>query len=65
MDKKRYEYKFVRVKVTSGFWGIGFSTDYQGVIEQHAREGWRFVQAYAPGLSGSAKCDLIFEMEVR
>ncbi|MBI5094968.1 MAG: DUF4177 domain-containing protein [Candidatus Hydrogenedentes bacterium] len=61
----KYEYRFVRVKVGGGFFG-GLSTDYQQVIEQHARNGWRFVQAYAPATAGygrSVLCDLIFERE--
>jgi len=58
---QRYEYKFVSVKVSMGFLGR-FSKEYQRVIEQHALEGWRFVQAYAPSAAGWAStCDLVFE----
>ncbi len=60
---RRFEYKFVRVKVGAGFFGK-FSGDYQKVIEQHALEGWRFVQVHAPSMGGwSSQCDLIFERE--
>jgi hypothetical protein len=48
----RYEYKFVRL-------GEGWLTvkrdakqGYQEVIQQHAREGWRLVQIFAPGIGG-------------
>jgi hypothetical protein len=52
-----YEYKFVRL-------GEGFfaarkvaKQTYQDVIQQHAREGWRLVQVFAPGTGayGAAK----------
>ena len=60
---KRYEYKFVRVKAGVGLFGR-FSKEYQQVIEQHALEGWRFVQVYAPTMGGwTSTCDLIFERE--
>lgn len=63
MTTKRYEYKFVRVKVGVGLFGK-FSKEYQQVIEQHAIEGWRFVQVHTPTVGGwSVMCDLIFERE--
>jgi len=49
---RRYEYKFVRL-------GEGFLSvrrqgkrEYQKVIADHAREGWRLVQIFAPGIGG-------------
>ena len=62
----KYTYKFVRTNIGgNGFTG-NFSTEYQQIIDEHARDGWRFVQAFSPsvGIYGSAsKVDLIFEKE--
>jgi hypothetical protein len=40
--------------------------DYEEVIQEYARNGWRLVQVFAPGLMGGAPLyyDLIFEREV-
>ena len=61
-----YEYKFVRIEVPFGFLGVHQkpSEDHQELIRQHAQEGWRFVQIFAPGTQGSgsvAYFELIFE----
>ena len=47
-----YEYKFVRL-------GEGWLAatkearlTYQDVVHQHARDGWRLVQIFAPGTGG-------------
>ena len=47
-----YEYKFIRL-------GEGIiaarkeaKQTYQDVIQQHARDGWRLVQVFAPGIGG-------------
>ncbi|HEY5909288.1 MAG TPA: DUF4177 domain-containing protein [Verrucomicrobiae bacterium] len=63
----RYEYKFVRL----GEGWIGAKNEardhYQEQIHQHAREGWRLVQIFAPGVGvyGAAKYyELILEREV-
>ena len=47
-----YEYKFVRLG--EGFAGVRREArkTYQDVIHQHAREGWRLVQIFAPGVGG-------------
>jgi hypothetical protein len=54
---QRYEYKFVRI-------GEGWlaarreaKRGYREVVEEHAREGWRLVQIFAPGTGayGAAK----------
>lgn len=65
--KAKYEYKFVRL-------GEGWlsakraaETAYQEQIRQHAQEGWRLVQIFAPGMGayGAAKYyELIFEREL-
>lgn len=64
--KAKYEYKFVRL-------GEGFLSarkaakeNYQQVIHDHARDGWRLVQIFAPGIGayGAAKYyEMIFERE--
>ena len=63
---RKYQYKFVRI-------GEGWLTarrearrGYQEVIHQHAREGWRLVQIFAPGVGayGAAKYyEIILEKE--
>ncbi len=66
-----YEYEFVRLGETgtSAFFGPGSAArkDYQESIREHARDGWRLVQIFAPGVAafGAAKYyELIFEREV-
>jgi hypothetical protein len=59
-----YEYKFIRLG--EGFLGVRkeAKSTYQEVINQHAREGWRLVQIFAPGIGayGTAKYyEIIFE----
>jgi hypothetical protein len=60
----RYEYKFVRLG--EGWMAARRSAKrgYIDVVHQHAREGWRLVQIFAPGIGGygAAKYfELIFE----
>ena len=66
-NEARYEYKFVRL----GEGWIGAKREareeYQEQVHQHAREGWRLVQVFAPGVGayGVAKYyELILEREV-
>lgn len=64
--EQKYEYKFVRI-------GEGWLTakkaareEYQDVVHEYARDGWRLVQVFAPSLGsyGMAKyVELIFERE--
>jgi hypothetical protein len=65
-----YEYKFVRLEQDkSWFTGLTLPSDsacesYQDVVHEHARQGWRLVQIFAPGLSvygAAAYFELIFE----
>jgi hypothetical protein len=47
-----YEYKFVKVELD----GIPFlerrpRVDHRRIIEEHARDGWRLVQIFAPSVS--------------
>ena len=65
-----YEYKFVRIGQYRGSALFGVQDKaretYQGVVEEHAANGWRLVQIFAPGIAafGAAKYyDLIFERE--
>ena len=65
-----YEYKFVRLGEgrTSAAFGPQEAArkNYEQVVHDHAREGWRLVQIVAPGVAafGAAKYyELIFERE--
>ena len=69
--KAKYEYKFVRVgegklKPYSAAKRNIFN-EYQQVIQDHAKDGWRFVQIFAPAMSGyggSTYIECIFEREI-
>ena len=65
-----YEYKFVRLGDYRGSAWFGVSdkarNDYEDVVHVQARDGWRLVQIFAPGVAtfGAAKYyELIFERE--
>jgi Domain of unknown function (DUF4177) len=65
---QRYEYKFVRLGEYAGsaLFGVGDKARnaYEDVVHKHARDGWRLVQIFAPGVAafGAAKYyELIFE----
>lgn len=66
---KTYEYKFVKIDVKlHAFKGVTPKEDYQEIIHQHSRDGWRLVQIFAPPIKGYGMADfyeLIFEREVR
>jgi hypothetical protein len=60
----RYDYKFVRVELKSGWSTDDPKENYHRVIEDHARDGWRLVQIFAPGTSGTGWAsyfEIIFE----
>ncbi|MCG3197630.1 MAG: DUF4177 domain-containing protein [Candidatus Omnitrophica bacterium] len=64
----RYEYKFVRLG--EGYVGVRKAAleNYQSTVHEHARDGWRLVQIFAPGIAvyGAAKFfELIFEREIQ
>jgi len=64
--KQKYEYKFVRLG--EGWLGAKSTAgkEYQEQIRQHAQDGWRLVQIFAPGTGayGAAKYyELILERE--
>jgi uncharacterized protein DUF4177 len=63
---RQFEYKFIRLG--EGFLQVRKAArqTYQETIHQHAREGWRLVQVFAPGIgaSGAAKFyEIILERE--
>jgi hypothetical protein len=65
-----FEYKFVRIGESrlSAVFGVQDRArkTYETVIQEHARDGWRLVQVFAPGVAafGAAKYyELILERE--
>ena len=63
----KYEYKFLRLG--EGWVGVrkAGKDNYQQAVHEHAREGWRLVQIFAPGIGGygAAKYyELVFEREM-
>ncbi len=56
---QEFEYKFVRLGEGLMYVSKEAQVSYQTVIEEHAKEGWRLVQIFAPPIggagSGSAK----------
>lgn len=65
-----FEYKFVRIGENrlSAVFGVQDRArkTYETVVEEHARDGWRLVQIFAPGVAafGAAKYyELILERE--
>jgi hypothetical protein len=67
---KTYECKFVRIGeyAGSGLFGVRdrVRNAYEGIVHEHARDGWRLVQIFAPGVAafGAARYyELIFERE--
>jgi len=70
VSTRTFEYEFVRLgeNRVSSFFGPQTKArhDYQEVVHAHARDGWRLVQIFAPGVAafGAAKYyELIFERE--
>ncbi|WP_017415874.1 DUF4177 domain-containing protein [Clostridium tunisiense] len=59
-----YENKVVRIKLKHGIVEMKPEQDYQEVIDKYTKEGWRFVQIFAPPIVGNGYAtfyDLIFE----
>lgn len=58
---KKYKYEFVRLEGKQ-------RQDYQQIVQQHAQDGWRLVQIFAPGAGGlwasADYIELIFEQKV-
>jgi hypothetical protein len=65
--KQKYEYKFVRLG-EGWFSATRAAKDhYQEQIHEHAREGWRLVQIFAPGIGVDGLAgyyELILEREL-
>jgi hypothetical protein len=64
---QKYEYKFVRLG--EGWLGTRGSAEmeYQEQIRQHAQDGWRLIQIFAPAIAGYGRAkyyELILEREV-
>lgn len=64
---QKYEYKFI--KIGHGWFGVKRETlsEYQEIIHEHAQDGWRLVQVFAPGVGayGEAKYfEIILERPV-
>ena len=67
MKMAKYEYKFVRLG--EGWLGVrkAAKRNYQRVVHEHAQEGCRLVQVFAPGTGGYGAAryfELIFEREL-
>jgi hypothetical protein len=67
---RTYEYNFVRLgegRTSAAFGPQGEARrNYEEVVHEYARDGWRLVQIFAPGVAafGAAKYyELIFERE--
>ena len=50
---QEFEYKFVRLGEGLMYVSKEAQVSYQTVIEEHAREGWRLVQIFAPPIGGA------------
>lgn len=53
-----FEYKFVRIPAS--FWGGKPKSDYRKIITEHAQQGWRLIQIFAP--TGSSYLPAYFEL---
>jgi hypothetical protein len=67
----RYEYKFVRIGEYGGSALFGVRDrdrkGYEHIVHEHAQDGWRLVQIFAPGVAafGAARYyEFIFEREM-
>jgi hypothetical protein len=65
-----FEYEFVRIGESAGSAVFGVRdrdrNAYESIVHEHAAQGWRLVQIFAPGVAafGAAKYyELIFERE--
>ena len=70
--KTMYEYKFHRIKAEASFFLLEKKprVDYREIIRDHAKNGWRLVQIFAPTVSvidggTSNYFELIFEKETQ
>jgi hypothetical protein len=56
-----YEYKFVKLKIS--MWTGKPKQSHHEIVEEHARQGWRFVQ-YLPPMHGHYEAELAFERPI-
>lgn len=62
-----FEYKFVKISMKNALMKVEPRENYHQIIEQHAKDGWRLVQVFAPPIRGYGWADfyeLIFEREI-
>ena len=62
-----YKYEFVRIELKSGFLSTKPEQDYQEIIHEYARKGWKLNQIFAPPIAGYGSAsyfELIFEKEI-
>lgn len=58
------EYKYVRIELKTKLFSFKPEKDYREIVDQHALEGWRFVQIFAPSIRNQGLAsyyELIFE----
>ena len=65
-ENQRFEYKFVEVEIDHGFFSNNLPGDYTKIIDDHAKEGWRFVQIFPIEFSGyhPSSFQIVFEREL-
>jgi Domain of unknown function (DUF4177) len=50
MEEQEFEYKFVRLEFSPFLKSSKpAESEYQNVVQDHAKKGWRLVQIFAPG----------------
>ena len=62
-----YKYEFVRIELKSSFLSVKPAEDYQEIIHEYAKKGWKLKQIFAPPISGYGSAsyfELIFEKEI-
>ena len=59
------EYTFTSVALLRQRDGTELDHDYHEVIREHAREGWRFVQAIPFESASQPRLDLVFRRKVK
>ena len=61
-----YEYFYVKIKPTAGFFSLTLDPEYRNIIDHAAEEGWRYV-GFLPvsqnAYGAILEYDLIFEQE--
>ena len=61
-----YEYKFVKVEMKIGF-KVEPKEDYQSMVNNYAKEGWRLIQVLTPPTAGYGTIgyyEFVFEREI-